>query len=428
MPRFLLALTVTLVALACGSAHAQSVSNCDPDGIQASGSIYRICMPPPGAYAGQLVIWAHGFQDAGTPVSIPDDQICAAGVCLNELLNSLGYAFATNSYSKTGLAVLQGKDDVIDLVNVFAAKHGRPSKVFLVGASEGGIITALAVEQRPDVFHAGVAACGPIGDFAGQIAYFGDGRATFDYFFPGLIPGEPFNPHPLLVANWTNYYDWLVRPTILDPVNRSRLEQWAAVAQLPYDPADWLNTVEHSARDVLRYSVVNLGDATATLGGFPFGNRGRWYSGSSNDAALNAAVARIDASPVALTAMYTSYATTGVLSRPLITLHTQADQQVPYWHEAIYSIKTWASGAFFARHLNIPVNRYGHCNFTVDELLYGFFAMLFYDGFVNKAAGRGPAIDAARHQQILDQVQEALAPFRAASHERPGTERGGTAR
>ena len=51
---------------------ADASAACDPDRLQDSGSIYRICMPPAASYNGMLVIWAHGFQDAGTPVSIPD--------------------------------------------------------------------------------------------------------------------------------------------------------------------------------------------------------------------------------------------------------------------------------------------------------------------------------------------------------------------
>jgi hypothetical protein len=51
------------------------------DGVQASGSIYRICMPA-GEYNGVLVVWAHGFQDAGTPVKIPEDQLCLGELCI----------------------------------------------------------------------------------------------------------------------------------------------------------------------------------------------------------------------------------------------------------------------------------------------------------------------------------------------------------
>src|SRR5689334_7669447 len=121
MTRLCLIACTALMVLAATPARAQS---CDPDGVQASGSIYRICMPPADSYNHNLVIWAHGFQDAIEPVHIPEEQLCFAGTCLPQLITSLGFAFATNSYRKTGLAVLQGKDDLLDLVNIFAARKG----------------------------------------------------------------------------------------------------------------------------------------------------------------------------------------------------------------------------------------------------------------------------------------------------------------
>src|SRR5262245_54544075 len=65
---------IGLCALLWSVAYAAGQSVCDSDERQASGSIYRICMPPANDYNGSLVIWAHGFQDAGTPVQIPEDQ------------------------------------------------------------------------------------------------------------------------------------------------------------------------------------------------------------------------------------------------------------------------------------------------------------------------------------------------------------------
>ena len=105
--------------------------------------------------------------------------------------NSLGYAFATTSYSVNGLAIKQGLPDLVDLVNIFRTQHPTLKRVVLVGVSEGGLITTLATEQYPTVFNGGVAACGPIGDFRGQINYVGDFRVVFDYFFPGLDPRQP---------------------------------------------------------------------------------------------------------------------------------------------------------------------------------------------------------------------------------------------
>ena len=429
--------TLALLSSSAGTARAQS-SVCQPDGVQASGSIYRICMPASG-YNGMLVVWAHGFQDAGTPVSIPEDQLCTPNFCLPELVNGLGFAFATNSYSKTGLAVLQGEADILDLVKIFAAQHGQPQKVYLVGASEGGIITALSLEQHPDVFSAGLAACGPIGDFQYQLNYFGDARVTFQYFFPNAIPGDPLNPSPELVANWSAYYESIVKPIVFDPANRHLLDQWVKVAHLPFDADNYLATVAVSVRDVLRYSVVNLKDAATTLGGFPFDNALRWYSGSDNDLLLNLSVRRVSADPAAVAAMK-AYNTTGVLSRPLITLHTLRDQQVPYAHEQIYALKTLLSGSLFTRHLPIPIDRFGHCNFTADEALFSFAVMLLYDGILDQVSGTASFFTAPQLARFESRAKAAGLPYRrggqnltfklktalAAGHRTPHAMRAGT--
>ena len=398
-----------LLSLTATVARAQSA--CDPDGVQASGSIYRICMPT-GDYNGMLVIWAHGFQDAGTPVSIPEDQLCSNGFCLPTLINSLGFAFATNSYSKTGMAIRQGKADILDLVNIFAAQNGQPQKVFLIGASEGGIIAALSLEQHPDVYSAGVAACGPVGDFPYQINYFGDARATFEYFFPGVIPGDLFNPTPELAAGWTDYYEHIVKPIVFNPVNRPLLDQWVKVASLPFDTGNYLATVETSVQDVLRYSVVNLNDARDTLGGFPFDNKSRWYTGSDNDLLLNIFVQRRAADAAAVTEMKTFYNTTGKLVRPLVTLHTLRDQQVPYFHELIYAWKTFFAGSFLTRHFNIAIDRFEHCNFTQEEALFSFAVMLLYDGLLTEVSGVSSYLTAPQLAVFERRAQAAGLPYR----------------
>ncbi len=338
--------------------------------------------------------------------------MCVNDFCLPEIVNGLGFAFATNSYSKTGLAVLQGKDDIVDLVKIFAAQHGQPQKVYLVGASEGGLITALNLEQHPDVFAAGVAACGPVGDFPYQINYFGDSRVTFDYFFPNLIPGDPFDPSPGLMANWSDYYESTVKPIVFDPANRHRLDQWVAVAHLPFDAGNYLATVEVSVRDVLRYSVVNVKDAEATIGGFPFDNAFRLYSGSDNDFLLNIFVRRASADPAAVAEMQASYNTTGVLTRPLITLHTLRDQQVPYFHEQIYFLKTLFSGSLLMRHLGIPIDRFEHCNFTKEEALFSFAVMLLYDGILSEVSGTASFLTAPELAAFESRAKTARLPNR----------------
>lgn len=347
-------------------------SVCSPDGMQDSGAYYRICMPPSWWWNGDLVIYAHGYVAFNEPVGIPEDQLCLPdGFCLPTLINTLGYAFITTSYSTNGLAVKEGIDDVIDLVDIFTETHGAPDEVILTGVSEGGLITALATEQYPGIIDGGLSTCGPVGDFNYQVSFFGDFRVLFDYYFPGLMPGSPTDIPMWLIDDWDNYYENTIRPVVFDRANRPQLKELFAVSGAPLDPADKKNSAQTSLHDALWYNVFATNDAEDKLGGQPYDNQSVWYTGSSDDAALNAAVQRFTADPAALAEIDAFYQTSGNLSVPLVTMHTELDQQVPYFHEELYRLKTlFGSNPFM--HTNFPVDRYGHCNFTEAEVLAAF--------------------------------------------------------
>jgi pimeloyl-ACP methyl ester carboxylesterase len=352
-------------------------------GTQASGSHYRITRPCGAGYNDRLVVWVHGFQDATDPVGIPEDQLQLGDLYLPDLVNSLGFGFATNSFSKTGLAVQQGIDDIRDLVRIYLEKVGKPRKVYLVGVSEGGLITTLLLERFPDEFSGGIAACGPIGDFQSQVNFIGDARVTFDYYFPDLIPGNPFQPPEELIENWKGpegYYETVVAPVLHAPQNAARRDEWSRVAKMQFDPTEREATLRIAIEQVLRYAVVNFNDTTATLGGIPYENRWTWYAGAQDPLALNRGVHRQGAAPAAIRAIRQYYTTTGRLRKPLMTMHTLRDPLVPYWHEPWYTVKNWPSQSFLSQRLNLPVDRFGHCNFTTEEALLMFTLLLKYNG------------------------------------------------
>ncbi len=340
---------------------------CAPDGVQTSGAIYRICMPGFG-WNGDLMVYAHGYVPATEPVAIPEDQLYLPdGTYIPDAANLLGYAFATTSYSVNGLAIKQGLADLADLVNIFRAAHPTLRRVVLVGVSEGGLITTLATEQYSNVFNGGMAGCGPIGDFRGQLNYVADFRVVFDYFFPGLIPGSPVAIPPSLIDTWDDYYLDTVLPTLMEPSSEISVTQLLDVTAAPYDPVNPATKWSTISQE-LWYSVFATNDAVAKLGGQPFDNQVRVYSGSLDDIALNAGVQRFTASPAALAEVEASYQTAGRPAVPLVTIHTTLDQTVPYWHETLYRAKVVANN-FMHRHDLIPVVRYGHCNFTSAEVI-----------------------------------------------------------
>ncbi|HEU4403352.1 MAG TPA: hypothetical protein VFT43_14740 [Candidatus Polarisedimenticolia bacterium] len=367
--RHLLPLLLLPVALAAAAPRALA-AGCEPDGVQASGAVYRICMPE--SWNGSLVLYAHGYVDFNSPLAIPEDQLVLPdGTSVPQIINALGFAFATTSYSVNGLAFVEGVDDLLDLRAIFERTHGRPSRTWLVGPSEGGAITALAVEQHPEVFDGGLAACGPIGDFRRQVNYFGDFNVVFDYFFPGVIPGSPIDIPSEVIADYETIYAGRIAAAIAsDPGATGQL---LAVTRAPIDTADPA-TVEETVLGLSRYRVFATNDAVAKLGGQPFQNRLRLYTGSEDDRALNLGVARFSADPAALESIRDRYQTSGRLVSPLVTLHTTGDPIIPYWHETLYTLKTLATGSA-SRRVNIPVARYGHCSFTKGEVV-GAFAVL----------------------------------------------------
>lgn len=397
--RLCLVAIVLLVSLpASPTLSAGASSTCEPDGRQASGAIYRICMPEAGRWNGDLVVYAHGYVAFNEPVKIPEDQLeLPGGLSIPQIVNGLGFAFATTSYRTNGLAVLPAIEDLRDLVHIFSTTHGQPRRVYLTGASEGGIITALSVEQFPDIYAGGLAICGPVGDFRKQINYWGDFRVVFDYFFPGLIPGSAVNVPQDVIDNWDAVY----RPRVLDAIrsNSRATDQLLRVTNAPIDRGDPASK-EATILDLLWYNVFATNDGIAKLGGQPFDNSHRRYSGSAHDARLNRQVARFHADPAAVNEIEAHYQTSGRLVSPLVTLHTTGDPIVPYWHEPLYRAKVRA-GDSSARHTNLPVLRYGHCNFKPLEVVLGFALLVLKTTGQELAGAESVLPDAASRAEYL---------------------------
>jgi hypothetical protein len=373
-----------------------TTSTCSPDGQQPGGALYRICMPEPPCWNGDLVLWAHGYVGFNQPLAIPDQQF--GGISLSALVNKLGFAFATTSYRTNGLAVLPGVEDVRELVDVFRAAQGSPARVYLTGASEGGLITTLAVEQFPETFDGGLAACGPIGDFRKQLNYVGDFRVVFDYFFPGLIPGSAVQVPAEVIADWQTLYVPRINQAISSQPHA--VDQLLRVTGAAFDPLQPATKAE-TVLGILWYAVFATNDAAAKLGGQPFDNTHRLYLGSDNDFLLNLLVQRFAAQPAAVAEVDANYQTSGRLVSPLVTLHTTGDPIIPYGHEPLYSLKTLLSGSLLL-HDNIPVPRYGHCAFQPSETLFGFALLVLKVRGLELLGAEQALADETSRQRYLD--------------------------
>ena len=413
MTRLLLVLVLAASALPAYSVLAQPDLNQDQTncaaifgtyGLTPDGSAFCLLVPP--NWNKDLVIFAHGYVDSTPvlgvprPVTIPFDQLILPDktTTIPGLITSLGYAFAITSYPKNGLAVTEGVTAVDELALLARSTMPGLNRIYLVGASEGGLVTTLAVEQHPEIYSGGVATCGPIGDFSKQINYWGDFRVVFDYFFKNALPPTPVQIPPALFDQWRAYQSTPVGPFTLDLAVPGPAQlgvgglvlageqapyssfQLINVAKAPIDLTDVPNSVVATALGVLGYNVLATNNGVDELGGQPYGNIGRIYNGSANDKALNLGVARIKADKVDLS----PYQTSGKLVRPLVTLHNIGDPIVPYWHEDLYRAKLGSLARVM--YTGIPVFSYGHCNFTAGEALFAFWLMTFKAGFVKTSA------------------------------------------
>jgi len=360
---------VTLVpAVASAQPEDPNIPGCvvRPDKLP-SGGYALICVPPVG-WNGELVVFAHGYVPVTEKKPVFANLRLPDGTPLPHIVMGFGYAFATTTYRQNGLAILEGVDDIRELVAAFPSQATH-----IAGVSEGGLVATLLAERSPDLFRSAVAACAPIGSFRAQIDSVGDFRVLFDYFFPGIITGPPVSipGTPIVIPqgvidHWLDVYV----PRVLWALATypGRAAELIRVSRAAVDPAD-PTTVARTVISMLTYNVLGANDAAAKLGGNPFGNRFRLYFGSSNDFRLNLQVRRFTASPVARAAL-DGYETNGNLRIPLVTLHTTADEVIPFWHELLYLPKVDLSdrGRFFP----IPAVRYGHCNFTPTEVATAF--------------------------------------------------------
>jgi len=383
-----LRLLIAVVLVAAALPVTQTVTTASPDDLcLASGGQHleiagtTNCYWLPAGWKGDVLVFAHGYVNPYLPVDIPWDQLSIGGTFLPQLVNSLGYAFATTSYHKNGLAVKEGVQDMVDLVAAFRDKFPNTRRVFIGGASEGGLVTTLALEKYPQVFSGGLETCGPIGNFNGQINYWGDFRVVFDYFFPELL--VPYGGSAVDIPNQL-LIDWAVPPgsggiqdnvVALLAARQDLTAQLLAVSKAPIDPADPAKTMAETVLGLLWYNVDATNEGQFELGGQPFDNSRRRYFGSLDDVALNMGVQRFSADPSTLTEIAAYYTTSGALKKPLVAMHTTGDPIVPYWHVPLYRAKTLASRSAL-KFTAIPIARYGHCNFKPAEVVFAFGVMV----------------------------------------------------
>lgn len=362
--RFFLTLAALWILPAAVSS-AEETSQCY-DIQQPGGATARYCIPK--LWNGYLVVYAHGTVAASDPLGFYHLEL-SDDINLPDLVTALGYAFATTTFRTNGLNTLEGVEDLKNLVAGFPSVFGvAPKRVVLAAVSLGCSPAALALERYPNLFNSALLLSGPIGSMGLQLDYLLNFRVLYDYYFPEVLPGSATNVPPELMANWYTAYEASVEQAALnDPERTFELLRVAMVAHAPGDA----QAAAKICSELLWYHVFELDDVRTRLGGIPFDNRKVRYRGSSDDTALNQFVTRINGDNAAQLKMF-EYENRARPAQPIVIMHNTGDDVVPYWQATLYQWRAQRNGR--GKWVTVmPINRTGHVNMTVPELLNGFF-------------------------------------------------------
>jgi hypothetical protein len=342
----------------------------DPD--YPNEQLILTCLPPD--FNGSLFVYAHGYVKPQEPLALPEELGDADVQEVFEQLLALGFGVATSSYHKNGYAVEQAEADLNNLVDYVKSSEPDVDAVYITGASEGALITTMLVEKYPQTYAGGLALCGPLAGIPYQIGYMADVRVLFDYFYPEVFPFGVLDVPDAAYEQWDAPDGFKAQIAVAVEDDPDGIAQVFDVAGVACN-ADAPDEAANCAQDILAYSVFGTNDLLDTAGGWPVSNVEKEYTGSVDDAALNALIERFDADPAASAYANLYYRPSGLLQRPLVTLHTTRDPGVPYRHELIYFTRTAFLGTDDLLTV-LPVDRTGHCAFTAPEVLGGLGALL----------------------------------------------------
>jgi pimeloyl-ACP methyl ester carboxylesterase len=340
------------------------------------GAGYRIEVPD--NWNGELVVWAHGFRGTGLELTVDDHP-------LRPVLIPLGYAWAASSYDRNDYDIISGVQSSHALLNRFNGLVGKPSRVYMTGASMGGHITAVAIEQYPKTFDGALPICGVVGDYA-----------LFDYFLD-------FNSAAQQLGIGASQYP-------VDPFQYIGFTVPAIKAGLEAVPSTWpftLNAegVNHKNLTELRSGGVrpNFDEAFAFwnsipsatgpgnflfgvgLGGVPkvkgdaVDNFQTVYQFDTDpnltpeEEDLNDMIVRVAADPQARhpNGLAQVPVISGDINIPVLTLHNLGDLFVPVLNEVEYQQRVAANGKSELL-VQRAIRGVGHCGFTPTEFAGAF--------------------------------------------------------
>ncbi len=309
------------VATACPKDIA-AIARC-LSGQDSAGAYYLIAMP--NQWNQVLVMHSHG----GPTLGAPKAERAVEDLERWSIMVRAGYAWAGSTFRQGGVAVRAAAEDTERLRQIVVAQVAQPRRTILHGQSWGAGVAAMGA----DMFGNGAgkpydAVLLTSGLLAGGSRSY-DFRTDLRVVYQSLcnnhpLPSEvqyPLNIGLPAAAKMTaaeltaraNECLGLDKPAAQrTPEQQRKVKTIVDVIRIPASSIhSHLNWGTFHYRDVVH---LRTGDAS------PFGNTGARYTGSADDAALNAAVLRYQADPQALARFAQDTDPTGRIAVPVLTV------------------------------------------------------------------------------------------------------------
>ncbi|MDF1597026.1 MAG: prolyl oligopeptidase family serine peptidase [Acidimicrobiia bacterium] len=358
------------------------------------GAGYRIEVPA--NWNGDLVVWAHGFRGTDLELTVDNHP-------LRDFLIPSGYAWASSSYSRNDYDITTGVQDTHALTQRFNGIVGNPDKVYLTGASMGGHVTAVAIEQYPNTYDGAMPFCGVLGDYE-----------LFDYFLDFNLAAQqigtgtstyPVDPLaylgatvPAIKANLEAFPGGWPFALNADGQNLKNLTELRSGGDRPNFDEAWFfwNTFPSFASGPGNFLFdLAIGDGTLPRSpGVGLDNTDVVYQFDTDPAltgaeqAFNDSIFRIAADPQGRhrNGLAQVPVISGDISIPVLTLHNLGDLFVPVHNEVVYAERVAARG-----NSDLLVQRairgVNHCGFTGTELATAFAELVAWVEYGVKPAG-----------------------------------------
>ena len=358
-----------------------------------TGAGYRIEVPDD--WNGDLVVWAHGFRGTGLELTVDNHP-------LRPLLIQLGYAWAASSYSRNDYDIATGVQDSHALVQRFSGLVGNPDKVYMTGASMGGHITGVAIEQYANTFDGALPICGVMGDYE-LFDYFLDYNAAAQQLGTGtsVFPVDPagylFFTVPAIKTNlelFPGTFPFTLNPTGQQFKNLVELRSGGVRPNFDEAFLFWNSIPAASGAGNFLFEL-GIGDGTLPRApGNGVDNEDVVYQFDTDPAltldeqSLNDGIVRAVRDPQAGSSQGLAQVplVSGDISIPVVTLHNLGDLFVPVLNQVEYASRVEAAGKSDLL-VQRAIRGAGHCDFTAAELSTAFLDLVTWVEAGVKPAG-----------------------------------------